>query len=334
MKIQKILAAGGFSALFGMGAQAQTCSLAQMASLDMTIFPDGRFAVPVSVNGTAHEFMVDTSGVYTEISEPAAQKLGLKETETNATMYGIGGKVKIYATRVDSFKIGNNEAKGFHLAVNASKEFSGEKEPSPGAIVIDGLLAPDFLNLFDVELDFSAKKMNLFSQDHCPGKVTYWTRGGFAQLPFHYTGGTIAMVPHIDIEMTLDGQSMTTDLDTGSANSWLRQSAASRIFGIDDKSPGVVKSPLSNDKFPMLRKQFTSLTMDGLTVQNPQIDLIADVEENAFRMDHSEKSRDDPVYGANFSLEPLTLGMNVLSKLHLYIAYKEHKIYATSADAH
>ena len=334
MKIRKILVAAGIATLFATGAQAQTCTLAQMASLDMTVLPDGRFAVPVSINGTAHEFMVDTSGVYTEIGEPAARKLGLKEAETNATMYGVGGKMKIYATRVDSFKIGNNEAKGFHLAVNASKEFSGNEESSPGTMVIDGLLAPDLLNLFDVELDFAAKKMNLFSQDHCPGKVTYWTRGGFAQLPFHYTGGTIATVPHVDIEMTLDGQSMTTDLDTGSANSWLRESAASRLFGIDDKSPGVVKSPLSSDTFPMFRKQFASLTMDGLTVQNPQIDLISNAEENAFRMDHSEKSRDDPIYGADFNLEPLTLGMNVLSKLHLYIAYKEHKIYATSADAH
>ncbi len=51
-------------------------------------------------------------------------------------------------------------------------------------------------------------------------------------------------------------------------------------------------------------------------------------------MAHSEKSRDDPVYGAHVSLEQLTLGMNVISKLHIYVAYKEHKVYVTAADAH
>jgi predicted aspartyl protease len=340
MKIQEILAAAVAVALLGTQAQAQTpaCSLALMASLDMTFLPDGRFAVPVSLNGTPHEFMVDTSGVYTEISDEAAQKLGLKEVETGMAMYGVGGKMKMRAARVDSFKVGNNEAKGFHIAIAKSSTPAPEKEPGGNSggdvMTVDGLLAPDFLNLFDVELDFAAKKMNLFSQDHCPGKVTYWTRGAYAQLPFHYTSGNIAMVPHINIEMTLDAQSVTTDLDTGSVNSWLRQRAASRLFGIDEKTPGVVRSPLSSDKFPMLRKQFASLTMDGLTVQNPQVDLVADREEDAFRMEHSEKSRDDPIYGSGFNLEPLTLGMNVIGKLHIYIAYKEHKIYVTAADAH
>jgi hypothetical protein len=327
-----------FAALVGVSltatASAENCSLGLMAALDITMMPDGRFAVPVSINGTTHEFMVDTSGVFSALAEESAHKLGLKEIETPMELYGVKGKEHIYSVNIDSFKVGNVEAKHFHLVVSRGGKQGSQQDPPQDAMVVDGFLAPDFLNLFDVELDFAAKKMNLFSQDHCPGKVVYWTQGGHVELPFHYTAGTINAVPHINFQMTLDGHDISTDLDTGSANSWLRSKAALQMFDVDEKSPGVARSPLNSDAVPTFRKQFALLSLGGLTVQNPQVDIIPDQEEASFRMEHSEKSRDDPIYGANFNPEDFTLGMNVISKLHLYIAYKKHKIYITAADAH
>ena len=76
------------------------------------------------------------------------------------------------------------------------------------------------------------------------------------------------------------------------------------------------------------------LQLGGVAVQHPMIDIVPDQMDSSFKMAHSEKSRDDPIYGEEMKPEDLSLGMNVLSKLHLYIAYKEHKIYATAADAH
>ncbi len=196
------------------------------------------------------------------------------------------------------------------------------------------MLSPDFLSLFDVEFDFAAKKMYLFSQDHCPGKVVHWTRDGYAELPFQYTGGPIGITPHIRLRMTLDGHEVSTNVDTGAAGSTISRRSASLIFGVDETSPGVVKSQYWSDQFPVYRKQFASLALGGLAVQNPQVDILPDLEEKAFRMAHSERSRDDPIYGSKLEGEEFTLGMNVLSKLHVYIAYKEHKIYITSVDAH
>ncbi len=146
MKIWEILAAAGFAALLASGAQAQTCSLAQMASLDMTALPDGRFTVPVSINGTMHPFMVDTGGVFSKIAPGVAQKLGLSEGPTRAEIYGAVGKLHLSVVDVDSFKVGNNEAKRFHLAVT-----DDDTDPQGG---VDGVLGPDLLILFDVELDF------------------------------------------------------------------------------------------------------------------------------------------------------------------------------------
>jgi hypothetical protein len=38
-----------------------------------------------------------------------------------------------------------------------------------------GILGMDFLSRFDIEPDVTKGKFNLYSQDHCPGQVVYWS---------------------------------------------------------------------------------------------------------------------------------------------------------------
>jgi predicted aspartyl protease len=335
MRYSAILAV--VAAFLGSGAQAQDCTLKQMASLDMTVLPSGLLAVPVALNDVQELFLVDTGGVFTKISAKAAMKHGLVDTNSGVELYGGGnGKLALTSANVKSFKVGNNEARNFHIGIVHDKPDSSAPSSLPsqeeGSETV-GELAPDFLSLFDVEIDMAKRKLNLFSQDHCPEKVVYWTQSGYAELPFRFTGGLIAATPHIQLRMTLDGHELSAALDTGAQASFLQEKAAMQIFGIDENSAGVTKSPLTTEKFPLYRKQFGSLTLNGLTVQNPQIDIFRNKAADAFRMEHSEKSRDDPIYGTSLDMENFALGMNVLSKLHLYIAYKEHRIYLTAADA-
>ncbi|HEX4859738.1 MAG TPA: pepsin/retropepsin-like aspartic protease family protein [Rhizomicrobium sp.] len=308
-------------------ADTPACSLGLMASLDMTALPDARAAVPVTLNGTTYQFMVDTAGVFSKISKDAVKQLGLSETPTSMELYGVKGKQRISAVDVASLKIGNNEAKHFHVAVEGGEMFKDRK--------FDGVFAADLLTLFDVEFDFGAEKMNLFSQDHCPGKVVYWTRSGYAELPFRLTSGPFGSGNHhIVLSMTLDGHDLSTDLDTGSTFTWMSTRDAATLFSIDDKSAGVERIPGVPADYPGVQKRFGLLQIGGVAVQNPMIEIVPDRSDEAFRMEHSEKSRDDPIYGSQLEHEQLTLGMNVLTKLHLFIAYKEHKVYATAADAH
>ena len=306
-------------------ASAETCSLAQMASLDMTMLPEGRFAVPVSINGTSHLMMVDTAGIYSRITAEAAQKIGLSTAPSRVEIYGVNGKERMLQSDIASLKIGDNEAKHFHLGIGGF---------DPHGSAAEGILSQDLLTLFDVELDFAAKKMNLFSQQHCPGKVVYWTRSGYAEVPFRFSNGAISAVQHIDFNMTLDGQEVTADFDTGSYRTWLRAKMASRLFGLELDSPGVTRTLVNDKGDAVYTKQFVSLQAGGIGVSNPVIELVADQTEESFRREHSEKSRDDPVYGSTVTLEPLTLGMNVISKLHTFVAFKEHKLYITATDAH
>jgi hypothetical protein len=251
--------------------------------------------------------------------------MNLKTTPTGLELYGVGGKIRMSSADIESFKLGNNEARHFHLGVGGFDSHGSE---------VDGILSQDLLTLFDIELDFVAKKMNLFSPEHCPGKVVYWTRSGYAELPFHFTSGAINTIQHIDLDISLDDQNLTTDFDTGSPSTWLRYKAAGRMFGLDENSPGVTKSPLATQDQPAYRKQFSLLKIGGVEVRNPTIDIIPDHFDEAFKQEHSEKSRDDPIYGSVMNMEPFTFGMDVISKLHTYISFREHKIYVTAADAH
>ncbi|HEY2033927.1 MAG TPA: hypothetical protein VGH02_09610, partial [Rhizomicrobium sp.] len=64
---------------------------------------------------------------------------------------------------------------------------------------------------------------------------------------------------------------------------------------------------------------FKTLSLNGLTVNHPDILLISNSESD--------------VLGGNASPKML-IGLSILSKLHLYIAYGEHNLYVTPADAH
>ena len=322
MKIGKTLTGAVLGIAFATCVQAQTCSLVQMASLDMTILPDGRVTVPVTINGVSQSLVVNTASMYSGIPIDTAQSLGLKQARRYAEMYGVGGggPETVTTATVESLKVGPVEAKNFHLVA------AGQKARWPKGV--DGTVGPDILASFDVEFDFSGRKLNLFSQDHCRNKVVYWTKGGYAEIPFHLTGDQ-----QIRFDMTLDGHRVSTNFETGSANTWLRRKDAYQIFGISDDSPGVTASPFAAKDWPVLRKRFGSLELGGLAVQNPEIDVLPDKELDAFRMEHSEKSRDDPIYGSSLDLSELALGMNVIGKVHTYIAYKEHKLYITAADA-
>ena len=300
-------------------AAAQQCTLKLMAALPMTD-TSGRFTVPVSLNGETHQFLIDTAGIYTSLTESVIQQLKLKEVPVSGTnVYDTEGKRATKGVLVDSLKLGMNEIKHVHAFVHDD----GDKE-------IDGTLAPNLLQVFDVDLDFSGHKVNLFSQDHCPGKVVYWTKD-YAEIPFKMPDGF-----HIVAPVALDGHNLTATFDTGSPVTFLSQQSAETVFNAGPNASG--SEPVPNAK-PQDRIQyqhrFQSLAFGGVSVTNPLIYLLPDDTAKAIRKDYDDpKSIDDPVYGLQLDLPRLIIGENVIKRLHVYIAYKEHVMYVTSADAH
>jgi predicted aspartyl protease len=303
-------------------AMADDCTLKQVASLEMADRFPGRVVVTASVNGSPHSFMVDTGGLVTQLYDDVVQKLGLSTStiNPNVEIYDTSGNVSRRYVRVDNFALGPAHADNKVMVV---------KPRGPGEdLGIDGVIGPDVLEHFDVELDFADRKFNLISQDHCEGRVVYWAKS--------YTDADFTLSDdHVVIPMMLDGREVTATLDTGAPGTYLSEAAAHRLFGIDTTSPGMERDPDAPPQSPYAyRYKFKSLSVGGLAVSNPLIGILPDLARQAFNRRHNDKEDFDPVTATQLRETPVLLGMDVLSKLHLYIAYKERKLYITSAGAH
>lgn len=277
------------------------CRLHPVARFPMTRHR-GHVMIPVTVNGQALNFIVDTGGYATTINANVADALGMKRHGIHLNqIQGIGGKDADSYVIADTFQMGPELAKNFQLMIGPQTK--GE----------DGVLAPDLLRNFDVELDFGAMTMTLFRPHPCSNWAVYWTKA-FIALPVTLTNNG-----HMRISVALDGQETRAVLDTGSPGSLLSFDRAGHLFGLDEKSPGVQPRGIvgggTGGQVKVYSYPFKSLTMGGVTVSNP--DILLSTGDNFIDNDNAS----------------LLVGMDALHHLHLYISYADDKLYVSDAAA-
>ncbi|HWD25645.1 MAG TPA: aspartyl protease family protein [Rhizomicrobium sp.] len=271
------------------------CKLKTVASLPLTVQSNRSF-VPISVGGQPLQMLVDTGGLISTISPKTAESLGLELRTMPTSHVRVAGGLDIqYYVRAQNVVIGGLATPNFQFLVQPPRLGEG----------FNGSIGPDILAAFDADFDFGGGKLNLFSPDHCPGRVTYWTDGDVARLPF-----TLSETRQIHVNMQLDGKELKVLIDTGASHSVLSLDAASSLFGISEADPALKYIGRVNNKMKGWSYPFKALSFGGITVNNPEI-IVTDDETRTN-----------------------TIGMDVLGKLHMYIAYKERAIYLTPADAH
>jgi len=187
----------------------------------------------------------------------------------------------------------------------------------------DGLIGGDILSHYDVELNFVARKLNLFSPDHCEGKVIYWPATAGAIVPFSMRRPS-AGDTDIHVPITVDGKDLQAIIDTGAPVTAMGAAVAEKVFGITAASPGVERSS-GDQEFGYV---FHGLSFGGINVGNPRVTIIPDLmgatNHNAMVVGGGITARE--------AESRLIIGMDVLTKLHLYIAYGEKKLYITPPD--
>jgi predicted aspartyl protease len=282
-----------------LAADAPKCGLTRYTSLPITTLSDGRIAVPVTVEGLLRSFMVDTGGVSATMSARLAKDSGKKPKATNRWLSGLAGSMMTSFVDVD-----------FALGPLTGKQLAVYIDPRTEGMGVDGTLAPDMMHQFDVDLDFAGGVMNLISQDHCPGQVVYWTKAGYIAIPM-----SLATNGHIRVPVMVDGKQANAILDTGSAISIVSMSLAESLGIKADDSLLKLKSSFGlNGRYKEYSYPFKTLSLDGLTVNNPHIIVESDATMGRLGSD-------------------IILGMGILRQLHLYVAYKEQKLYITPASA-
>lgn len=297
---------------------ADDCKLYQLGAVDMTETKDAALVIPVSIEGTPTTMAIDTGSPLTAIDPDAATSLHLiTKRIMQGMMFTSTGQSFTYMATLHTFDIGQMHAEGVKILVWPSKMWDDPK--------IAGTAGADLLRNYDVDLDIDAKKFKLFSQDHCPGKVVYWPNSAVAVVPIHVVNSG-----HIIVPVVLDGHPLDALLDTGASVSILSLETAEGTFGLHPNTPDLTASGQFNGSVPVYRHTFKSLQLEGISIPNPTLFVWDDQTKYGMQQHPDTGSRLSDVTEENGRAE-LTLGMRELRHLHIYIAYKEQKMYITSA---
>jgi predicted aspartyl protease len=296
-------------------AQAQQCgNLVRALSLDMQDH-GGYFTVPVTINGQPKQFLLDTGGGFTQISAATTKQMGLTIVPSRLVFYDMYGNSSAGQTRVD-VGIGPVMAKDQDLQIT-------------GISGLDGIFAADFMQNYDIDLDFAGKKLNYFLTNHCEGKVVYWPARVVSTVPFR--GWNAHGDSHMNVTVKLDGHEVPALIDTGATSSTLDANTAHQLFNLTPDSPGAV--PLGTMGTGSARTfgwTFKTLELGGLTVDNPRLRILPPLMGKGSRDDIAADSH---IRRNTDGMQPtMLIGMDVLRKLHVFIAAKEGKLYLTAGS--
>ncbi len=286
------------------GFAAEKCQLIRMASLDM-IPGSPQILVKASINGQPVTMMVDTGAYVTVLAESKAKQLGLPVEINPASGIVVYGGIRL--TRYTVFA-------GFTLGHLRAPRLTYPLLPD-GFLPpdVDGTLGADFLANFDLDFDFAGGKLNLFSRDHCEGKVVYWTNQPVSKIRI-----TRPDPAHITIPVMLDGHEVKALVDTGGGGSAVMSlETAEDLFDISDDDPRLKHVPGPNGIKTARQYPFKKLTFGDVVVNNPQIVLVPD---------HDADMGPNP--------PDMIIGISILRQLHMYIAYGEKYMYDSAASQH
>jgi predicted aspartyl protease len=316
--------AAGFVALMSQSAYAadQCGPLQRIISVDTVVGPGGYMLVPVKIGDAQRLMLFDTGGAINGVTQQTAQELHLPTYDSRVGLVGVNGAKSTRVAIIPSMTIGTAESKSVQYMILPNNM-------PPG---IAGVLAP--ATGVDIDLDFAGRKLSFFSTDHCEGKVVYWPAQTVAVVSMRVagspTGGAGVSTEHIIIPVTLDGKQLDAMLDTGATNNVLNLRVATDRFSLDVTAPDVqqIGQFNNNPSAKIYRKRFGTLSFEGVIITNPVLDLIPDLQTKALGDERRTGSLTRP---PDRGLPDLIIGMPVLSKTHMYIAYRERKVYVTAA---
>jgi hypothetical protein len=294
--------------------EGKNCGLKQLASLDLAQFP-GHVLLPVTIQGHSVWMALNTGSPFSDILDDEVPALQLHRKTVRA------GSVTTPGAVAEVLQIGHVTVRDVSfvslLRGSHADPATFAQRPIVGSIGMDVFSAVDF------ELDIAHGKLNLFSQDHCPGQVVYWSgpvaairvkRGELGELYF---------------PIELDGHTLEAVMWSRWAHSVLRTDVARKLYGFDDHSVG---NETLTDPDRVMACRVMSITTPAFNVRNAVMVLLPQKNKYCSVAKHGPK--DDPVIGYDGCLveHPLQLGVSVLSKLRIYFATKELMLYLSPAD--
>jgi predicted aspartyl protease len=299
----------------------EQCGLKRVAELPVKS-DDGRLLIEVQIEGRDTWVQVDAGSPFSMITNQLAEELKLNKLPiASGRAYDAAGRDLKHYVKIKKLMLNGMKAEDQDLIV------MGENAPANEQIPYGGIFGANFLAAYDVELDIPHGKMNLFSPDHCKGRVVYWTQD-YVAVPFKLDASL-----HMVMTVTLDGKTLRAMLDTGAGPTVLSAQTARRAFDFDPAAAGI--EPDGNERagsgtaLAYYKHRFSDLDIGGVEFHNTELFVIPDKTSHIIRDHHT--------YNATASETneetSLVLGLHHLSRIRAYIAYDERMLYISAADA-
>ena len=336
-------------------AAAQACALPSVADTVALNPVSGSdlVTVPVEINGKPKQFLLNIGTNASEVSQATVNELhlteGLKRTETfqsgpadqseantnrimtvgatvQATLVDVKGIHNVDDGRarinIPSFTIGNATGKNLQFVVANDREI-GKSAP------YDGLMTGSFFKNYDIELDFYGNRLNYLTPTSCadPHQVVFWPHTEVAIIPTNMADGKI------EVQVNVNGQLINAILDTSSPQTVMRRDIAELKLGLKANTPTMMPDgDLEDGRGLQVYKAFFKLISfaGGVTAINVPVQVRSNSMIHIVGREPTLGSR------AQFNADPripeLTLGMDVLHQLHLYVVTAQGNMYVTAAQ--
>ena len=330
-----------FSAAPVFGQTCQLPSIADTAKL-VPVAGSNLMAVPVAINGKAKQFLLDLGGGTTQVTGATAAELGLPgsnvphsdavQTGAHADL-GFPGSLNIQSSvynvngsqnpdlirprvRVGAFTIGSATARNLQFIVSND---NGKAPP------YDGLLTSDFFKQYGLEVNFAGHEINYLTPTKCtdPEQAVFWSHAVVASVP------VTLLNDKFRVSVNIDGHAINGTIDTTAEQTIMRRETAEQLFGLKPGSPEMPAQPGNAGSAEIFKHVFKQVAFGGVIVQNAAVLIPANsVPQNGSR---------DTVLGsraqsADALIPELTIGMDVLSHLHLYVVPGQGKMFVTAAE--
>lgn len=312
---------------------ADDCKPLQMLGSVNLDIQNGYVYANLAVNGKPAKFVLSTTGGITSFTPQGAAALGLDPiADSRVILIDSNSKSSESYVVVDDLSVGGAHIAHGQYMVLPPSESSGTE--------IVGYMGADILSHFDVEFDFANGKMNLFSQDHCKGQVIYWKHVATSMVPLKKfqptasesrTGyaGYMKRFEQMWVPVTLDGRSVPAQIST-SGDSTIQSDIAAAAFDVDANSPGSERPSNVMSDPDTFEHTFSQLVFDGVTVTNPHF-IVYPYDPTKFAR-HIRRTDTRLAKLRDRSPAHIVLGMNILSKLHLFASFGEGRLYITEAS--
>jgi predicted aspartyl protease len=292
-----LILAGLYLALAGCSNAPPNCAIHPVTRLDFQEM-GGLPIVEVQINGRPVKMIVDTGAQRTLLTEAAAKRLDLPvDIGRFSQTVGVGGPTTEWDVKLDQLVVGGVRFPVERMAV------SGFNIPSRDGDAPEGLLGADILLGFDLDIDFSAGAITLYSARRCQDAKPPWNVPVIAITAYRKQD-------RILIPLQLDGVAARGLLDTGAEKTTLGSSLAERLGvtdGVMQPDPVVMQNGTGPSAVESRLHRFRSLTIGPAVTLGPML----------------------PVLSSDFGIGDALIGQDFLKGRRVWISFATNLVFVT-----